>query len=808
MAREIFLDLGAPHQTTRLSTDDTGSLLVNGVAAGLPASLAYGGLGSATPPSVDTHAQAFGIVPGAMVQSMTTTQLAAYMQLAANAGADSILTDLRWDLIETSHGVFSWTTYDAIFDAAQAAGLQMIWRVIYTPAWALTNGEPNNTYFPTNAATYAAFCTAAVQRYATRGPFGCHAWEIWSEMNVAAHCGYSTNPALYVQMLALAYAAIKASDRTALVVSGGLLRGGTEYNASTTNLDVTWLAGAYAAGLRCGVNYDVFGFHPYSSGGGNGTYSPLDTTETGLPTGSGLFSDGTFTGGGGIGGWTGSNATLSEVATPLAPSGNGSMQMQTTANGSPTQANSSTGAAVITGLTPGGYYLFQAWVRAGTVGEQMQLGVNWRNGSGGFISSSNSAAQTDQVGSWIQLTVRATAPALATEANLKVYSAGNSTAANIHYVADVTAYATTDVGNGWNRLAFAVIPLMQANGDKSAPIWSTESGFYTGTSANSLSPAVQAQYCANTFARIQSLPQLKRSFWYSLQDSGSDQSNAQNCYGLVANDGVTAKPGFYTHRDKPAASNYIPASTTPSIITATNAAWPIPAGAQTLRITAIGAGGGGGGGGSATGTTLQVGGGAGGAGAPSTQIVQVADNTTLAITIGAGGGGGNGGAAGGNLGAGGSAGGDTTVVGSGSGINVVGKGGSAGLGAAANSTTQVNGGPWGPSNSTSTVNGPGQGGGSAHDGGAPASYCGGGGGGGGTCSSSNGGRGGGVGTFSTQGIHGSAGGSGTISGTVGTSGSDYSGGGGGGGGGGNNTTGTGGNGGTGAPGYVIVEVVG
>lgn len=51
MGRELFIDLGAPHRTTRLSTDDSGNLLVDGVVigGGAPSGAAGGALAGTYP---------------------------------------------------------------------------------------------------------------------------------------------------------------------------------------------------------------------------------------------------------------------------------------------------------------------------------------------------------------------------------------------------------------------------------------------------------------------------------------------------------------------------------------------------------------------------------------------------------------------------------------------------------------------------------------------------------------------------------------------------------------------------------------
>jgi hypothetical protein len=202
-----------------------------------------------------------------------------------------------------------------------------------------------------------------------------------------------------------------------------------------------------------------------------------------------------------------------------------------------------------------------------------------------------------------------------------------------------------------------------------------------------------------------------------------------------------------------------------SVLTYSNAAWPIPPRAQLLRITCIGGGGGGGGAGSAAAAQLQAGAGAGAAGDSVSQVVAVGSNTTLNVTIGGEGSVGTGGNAGGNAGTNGTSGGSTTVTASG--ISLFAKGGPGGIGSGASSTTSVGGGVYGTSSTATGAGTAGSGGGSNSGGGYPVGYSPGGGGGGGPATATNGGSGGNAGSPTSNGTAGSSGGSGTSAGGAG-----------------------------------------
>jgi hypothetical protein len=259
----------------------------------------------------------------------------------------------------------------------------------------------------------------------------------------------------------------------------------------------------------------------------------------------------------------------------------------------------------------------------------------------------------------------------------------------------------------------------------------------------------------------------------------------------------------------------LPSSAT-SIITTSNASWPIPTGANYLEITCIGGGGGGGGGGSSSAIANQVGGSGGASGMSTTQVVAVGTNTTLNVTVGAGGGGGSGGASGGNAGNDGSAAGSSSV--GGTGISCFASTGGRGLGGGANSSATKSGFQWGSFSAGGGASNAAVGGGGGASssagvaGGSAVGYVGGGGQGGNPTSATNGGTGGAAGSQTADTPNGSAGGSGTTAGTNGSNAASNTGAGGGGGGGGawNGGTGpgAGGTGGTGGSGLVIIKVVG
>jgi hypothetical protein len=103
------------------------------------------------------------------------------------------------------------------------------------------------------------------------GALGVHAYEIWNEPNLSSFWMPSPDPARYTQLLKLAYPAIKSSDPTATVVTGGLSPGGSYGTVTSTYTNpVTFLEQMYKDGAH--GSFDAVGWHPYSYPYGLGYY--------------------------------------------------------------------------------------------------------------------------------------------------------------------------------------------------------------------------------------------------------------------------------------------------------------------------------------------------------------------------------------------------------------------------------------------------------------------------------------------------------------------------------------------------------
>lgn len=171
-------------------------------------------------------------------------------------GFNWIKQQIEWKVMEPGKGDYQWGETDRIANGLIAAGINPMYSVVKAPKWA----RPGNTDFgvegpPANPQDYADFIGAMAARYKGK----VKAYEIWNEQNLHYEWGNEQiDPARYMQLLKLAYAAIKAVDPGAIVISGALTPTGAP--APWAMDDYAYLEAMYQNGLKdvC----DAIGAHP------------------------------------------------------------------------------------------------------------------------------------------------------------------------------------------------------------------------------------------------------------------------------------------------------------------------------------------------------------------------------------------------------------------------------------------------------------------------------------------------------------------------------------------------------------------
>ena len=183
------------------------------------------------------------------------------LKLAKGAGFTWIKQMFQGDYIEgAGKGKFAWNEPDRLVKAANQAGLKIIARVDWTPAWARPQGAPKTGAWngpPTDLNDFGDFVNALVSRYKTGSPNGhIDAFEIWNEPNLAREWGgRPPNAAEYVQMLKVAYLAAKKADPSSVIISAGLSPTGTV--SPDARPDDLYLDEMYQAGAK--DYFDVLG---------------------------------------------------------------------------------------------------------------------------------------------------------------------------------------------------------------------------------------------------------------------------------------------------------------------------------------------------------------------------------------------------------------------------------------------------------------------------------------------------------------------------------------------------------------------
>jgi hypothetical protein len=162
---------------------------------------------------------------------------------------------IRWEHVERSPGSYQWGDPDRVVEAAEQAGLKVLFSIVAAPDWARPGKEGSGP--PDGPADFARFMSAMATRYRGR----VQAYEIWNEQNLKREWdGVPLSAESYVALLAAAYPAIVAADPEAVVISGAMAPTGINDGIGAID-DRVYLRGMYAAGLSAVC--DAVGAHPY-----------------------------------------------------------------------------------------------------------------------------------------------------------------------------------------------------------------------------------------------------------------------------------------------------------------------------------------------------------------------------------------------------------------------------------------------------------------------------------------------------------------------------------------------------------------
>ena len=191
---------------------------------------------------IDTNMQGWG--------TEALPQIAAEMHAL---GVNWEREDLAWSSVEPQRGVFDWSSFDHIVAAAEANGITILPVVGYAPSWTS----------PADAADYASFLKAAVERYGPGTSADLQWWELWNEPYAAyAWSGQTPDAEEYARdALAGAEAAKSVSSSVKLLIAA-------EYNDSpqtggSSPWQTTWVDDMFTAAPTLGQWFAGVAVHPY-----------------------------------------------------------------------------------------------------------------------------------------------------------------------------------------------------------------------------------------------------------------------------------------------------------------------------------------------------------------------------------------------------------------------------------------------------------------------------------------------------------------------------------------------------------------
>jgi polysaccharide biosynthesis protein PslG len=198
-----------------------------------------------------------------------TESLSSDLYAAALSKAKWVRLDAFWLGVQAAGpDSWDWTQLDQRVLVAELLGLKVLLIPTYAPPWAALPKCKSGRCGPKDASAYAAFVSAAAQRYSPGGTLGTHveAWEIWNEPNGPGF-GPNPDPVEYTEMLKLSAAAIRVFDPKATILTGGTAPSPDSAHPLSYAPE-TFLTAIYKAGAK--GSFTGVANHPYS-----GVYPPM-----------------------------------------------------------------------------------------------------------------------------------------------------------------------------------------------------------------------------------------------------------------------------------------------------------------------------------------------------------------------------------------------------------------------------------------------------------------------------------------------------------------------------------------------------
>ena len=197
------------------------------------------------------------------------------------AGLRAWDTNTSWAQVETSQGIYNWSTLDAWLRMATAHNKDVMYTFGYVPHWASMRPSEACAYLSSDPGCAAppsdvdsgdnlwkAYVTAVVQHSLSSPDLHIDFYELWNEPDLLRD--WSGTPAQLVTMARDAYTIIHQLDPKALVIGPA--------PSTATQFGVHFLPAYYAAGGA--TAQDVVGMHAYLYDGNTFSTSPAGITDT------------------------------------------------------------------------------------------------------------------------------------------------------------------------------------------------------------------------------------------------------------------------------------------------------------------------------------------------------------------------------------------------------------------------------------------------------------------------------------------------------------------------------------------------
>ncbi len=204
------------------------------------------------------HRSFFGMDLYVTGQERDKNEKFAMLNAATDLGVKWSREEMSWANLEPyEKGNYNWGSFDPWVNELLRRDIHVVAAIQTTPSWAsgISTDQPDwYWHVPKNPQDFVDFVAAAAQHYAGK----IDTWEIWNEpdVEITFKCDGCNRPAVYAQMLAGSYAAIKQANPNATVLIGGLSIH-DYHNAGMAFLDQV----VAASGGK--LNFDVLSIHPY-----------------------------------------------------------------------------------------------------------------------------------------------------------------------------------------------------------------------------------------------------------------------------------------------------------------------------------------------------------------------------------------------------------------------------------------------------------------------------------------------------------------------------------------------------------------